>query len=143
MAKTSRRTFLQQSALITAWCCAGGTGSLTSCGVTRPAVADTAEDDQGLYVPLSAAEGKNSMLVRSRRFDEPLLLMRRADGTWQALLMRCPHKGCTVVQRNDKLVCPCHGSEFTPEGQLLKGPARQPLTSFPVTATSKHLEVRF
>lgn len=96
-----------------------------------------------LRLPLAEAEGKTSFTVRTRRFSEPLLLARQEEGTWLAIRLYCPHKGCTVVQREERLVCPCHGSQFTMTGQLLKGPAKQPLTTLPVTVAGKHLVVKF
>lgn len=129
--------------MISAVCCAGKLAVFASCGTARPAAATFTEDDQGLYVPLAAVEGKSTLTVRSRRFDEPLLLTRNSSGDWVAIRLHCPHKGCTVVQREDKLVCPCHGSQFSATGELLKGPARQSLTTFPVSATDKQLVIRF
>jgi Rieske Fe-S protein len=32
----------------------------------------------------------------------------------------------------DRLVCPCHGSEFSFEGQVLEGPAERPLRRYEV-----------
>lgn len=37
---------------------------------------------------------------------------------------RCTHLGCRIKDfRNDKLVCPCHGSEYDLTGSPVKGPA--------------------
>jgi cytochrome b6-f complex iron-sulfur subunit len=43
----------------------------------------------------------------------------------------CTHLGCLINQmENDRLVCPCHGSEFDLEGNAVKGPAYKPLKSY-------------
>ena len=48
------------------------------------------------------------------------------DGSVVALSPRCAHMGCTVdwngVERTWD--CPCHGSRYTKEGDLLQGPAK-------------------
>jgi nucleotide-binding universal stress UspA family protein len=48
------------------------------------------------------------------------------DGSVLALSPRCAHMGCTVdwngVERTWD--CPCHGSRYTKEGELLQGPAK-------------------
>lgn len=48
------------------------------------------------------------------------------DGSVIALSPKCAHMGCTVdwnqVQRTWD--CPCHGSRYTKEGDLLQGPAK-------------------
>lgn len=41
---------------------------------------------------------------------------------------RCSHLGCTINRhQNDRLICPCHGSEYSVEGLVLKGPSSRPL----------------
>lgn len=45
----------------------------------------------------------------------------------------CTHLGCTVLPADDRLVCPCHGSEFEAStGRNLGGPAPRPLDGFAV-----------
>lgn len=48
------------------------------------------------------------------------------EGGLYALLGRCPHLGCLPAWDSEKkrFICPCHGSQFDPEGGLLSGPAR-------------------
>ena len=38
---------------------------------------------------------------------------------------RCPHMGCALKWNEEEQSwdCPCHGSRFTAEGELLDGPA--------------------
>ncbi len=55
----------------------------------------------------------------------------------EALCLTCPHQGCTVqVQSDGSYRCPCHGAEFTAQGEVVKGPATQNLSKFTVVATS-------
>ena len=49
-------------------------------------------------------------------------LLRDAGGLY-ALATRCPHLGCTVERQAAGFRCPCHGSEFAPDGQVRRGPA--------------------
>ena len=49
-------------------------------------------------------------------------------GKTEVLSAHCSHLGCLINQTNgDKLVCPCHGSEFATNGEVIKGPAYKPL----------------
>jgi glycine/D-amino acid oxidase-like deaminating enzyme/nitrite reductase/ring-hydroxylating ferredoxin subunit len=54
---------------------------------------------------------------------------RRDDGTLVAVSTRCTHLGCQVrwnaAERSWD--CPCHGSRFSPGGEILQGPAVRPL----------------
>lgn len=60
---------------------------------------------------------------------EKLAVRRGADGTLHALSAACTHMGC-IVGWNDidrTWDCPCHGSRFDQDGQVLSGPATAPL----------------
>jgi cytochrome b6-f complex iron-sulfur subunit len=39
----------------------------------------------------------------------------------------CPHLGCTVTLHDTVFECPCHGSRFNGQGNVLHGPADSPL----------------
>ncbi len=39
----------------------------------------------------------------------------------------CPHLGCTVEKVAEGYQCPCHGSRFDAQGNLVRGPAGQGL----------------
>lgn len=49
------------------------------------------------------------------------------DGTLHCFLARCPHMGCLLEwnQEEKSWDCPCHGSRFTKEGELINGPAKE------------------
>lgn len=56
-------------------------------------------------------------------------ISRDEDGHTTALSATCTHLGC-IVQWNvpeRSWDCPCHGSRFSPTGEVITGPATQPL----------------
>jgi cytochrome b6-f complex iron-sulfur subunit len=56
------------------------------------------------------------------------LIIVRGKESIKAYSRRCTHLGCALQAEADSyLVCPCHGSAFDLEGNLMKGPARKPL----------------
>jgi cytochrome b6-f complex iron-sulfur subunit len=46
-----------------------------------------------------------------------------------AIAATCTHLGCTprLAERGDAFVCPCHGSQFSRDGQVTGGPATRGL----------------
>ena len=62
-------------------------------------------------------------------------LVRLEDGGFLSIYRRCTHLGCAVPfdQGSGQFVCPCHGSEFTSDGEVLNPPAPRPLDLFALT----------
>lgn len=56
---------------------------------------------------------------------EKLAVYRDPVGALRALSAVCTHLGCLVAWNNveQSWDCPCHGSRFTPEGEVVNGPA--------------------
>jgi glycine/D-amino acid oxidase-like deaminating enzyme/nitrite reductase/ring-hydroxylating ferredoxin subunit len=52
-----------------------------------------------------------------------------ADGVRHEVSARCTHMGCLVRwnTQEESWDCPCHGSRFAPDGEVLEGPAHSPL----------------
>lgn len=44
-----------------------------------------------------------------------------------AISIVCTHLGCIVKPTTEGFECPCHGSRFTSDGSVAKGPAPKPL----------------
>ena len=53
-------------------------------------------------------------------------LYRDAKGIYAVSLV-CTHLGCIVKTATDGFECPCHGSRFSADGAVLKGPAPRAL----------------
>jgi len=62
-------------------------------------------------------------------------LFRDGDGVW-AVSTICTHLGCIVRADAGGFECPCHGSRFTADGRVAKGPAPTPLAWHKVTAVA-------
>jgi cytochrome b6-f complex iron-sulfur subunit len=72
-----------------------------------------------------------------RRVGRVVLLRDKAG--FFALELRCPHLGCRPEWNlaENRFVCPCHGSAFSYEGVLLKGPANKNLPSIELERDSR------
>lgn len=58
-------------------------------------------------------------------------LSNSEDGV-SAIYKVCTHLGCLYnwVNQENKFICPCHGSQFTLEGEYIQGPAPRSLDRF-------------
>ncbi|CAN5777687.1 hypothetical protein BH09ACT7_BH09ACT7_42100 [soil metagenome] len=66
---------------------------------------------------------------------KPYVVTQPTPGQFVAFSASCTHRGTTVSAEpgSTTLLCPSHGSEFdAATGQVIKGPAKQPLPSVPV-----------
>jgi Rieske Fe-S protein len=52
-----------------------------------------------------------------------------------ALSLVCTHLGCTVESKESGFTCPCHGSKYDAEGNVLNGPAQKKLNALRVEVT--------
>ncbi len=60
------------------------------------------------------------------------LIVIKNDEKVAVLSAKCTHLGCIINKaENGMLVCPCHGSEFSSSGKVIKGPADKPLKRLP------------
>ncbi len=100
------------------------------------------EDGDRLLVDRAAFAGFPDVLVQSSRLPKPLYLRELAGGGFSAVLVECTHRGCQPEPEGDRLVCPCHGSEFSFTGDVLRGPAERPLPRFEVTEAGDVLAIR-
>ncbi len=72
----------------------------------------------GIEVPVENVPSNGAYLIR----DKKIGIINR-NGEIKAVSISCTHLGCTLNAEGDLFVCPCHGSVFSPDGKVLKGPA--------------------
>lgn len=75
----------------------------------------------------------HGVLVDSPQDSLPIYLRAAGADAFTAVSTACTHRGCQAEPTNDRLACPCHGSEFAFDGKVLRGPAESPLTRHQVT----------
>ena len=94
------------------------------------AAVGTRED--GFIVAGTTAELDEAGYLLQKKND--LIVVRGEDDALAAVNPMCPHQGCSVGWNGESksLVCPCHGSQFAPNGEVLKGPAEEPLPTYEV-----------
>ncbi|WP_030420725.1 FAD-dependent oxidoreductase [Streptomyces sp. NRRL F-5065] len=77
--------------------------------------------------PLEALPPGEGAVVRAG--GDRLAVYRDEDGTAHAVSARCTHLGCLVAFNAAEKAweCPCHGSRFGVDGEVIEGPATTPL----------------
>ena len=67
------------------------------------------------------------------------------DDAFYAFGDTCTHLGCSLADGNlegTTVTCPCHGSQFdVTTGEVVRGPAREPVPSYPVRLEAGALRV--
>jgi Rieske Fe-S protein len=80
-------------------------------------------------------------LLENPQIPRAIYLHRTPEGEFLALLLRCTHQGCEPARVSDRLECPCHGSQYSLNGDVLRGPAQRPLYRYDVTADAEHVYI--
>ena len=82
------------------------------------------------HIATSGAEEASVPLNKNKEvqfFDKYIIV--NTDNKTTVFSSHCSHLGCKIDKtESGKLVCPCHGSEYDLQGQVLKGPAYKNLT---------------
>ena len=121
---------------------------VAGCGTSGNDTADTANKDTGSSTEELDGDAKTSTLTISlssypslKKVDGQayvkstvgkLIVVRTGTSSFIALSSVCTHAGCTVSfdSSHSRFDCPCHGSEFSESGSVLRGPARTALKKY-------------
>ena len=135
-----RRDFVRRLPVVTTGLVAGlSTLPLTACAGIPFVVPGVRPG--GLVVSAAALAEGGEVFLQSPGMDRPVYVRRDAAGEIVALLASCTHCGCQPEPISDRLVCPCHGSQFSLTGSVLAGPAERPLTRYDVTEQGEEVIV--
>lgn len=129
-----RRQFLCAAVRGAVACTVAGAAPFSAGCASIPRADATLIERRTLAVEVSAFEEGDGLLVHHSTLDDPVYVHRtnRAEdgGDFTAVLTTCTHRGCRAEPTGTRIVCPCHGSQFARDGQLLEGPADEPLVEF-------------
>ena len=119
--------------------CGGGSGngsaeSGSGGGSNRSGGGSKGAQASGGQAIARASEVPPGSAIKFTNSGNPAVLVHLQSGSFVAYSAVCTHQGCTVAYNNGELACPCHGSVFNPAngGQVVNGPAQQPLPKIPV-----------
>ena len=136
----TRRTFIREASAYIVITCSGMVSFfLKSC--TNIKYVKATVDKRHLIISKLVMADNNFVLVRYEKLPAPIYLNKENDASYKALLMLCTHKKCTLKPTGNFLTCPCHGSEFSNTGQVLKSPAEENLRTFPVSVDEENIYI--
>lgn len=78
----------------------------------------------------SLAQPNGFARLRVPNTGQMIYVLALEDGSFAAVSPICKHQGCTVEIEHDRLSCPCHGSQYSREGRVLRGPTLAPLDRY-------------
>lgn len=79
-----------------------------------------------------ASDGIFDKFAKPQKF-----ILIRAGSKLTCISAICTHKNCVLKPKDGNLRCPCHGSIFTPAGEVTKGPAKSNLPRYKVTVDAQ------
>ena len=131
-----RRAFLKTTCKL---CALGAAGLalpqvLSSCGSVRSLSISLPIENGRVAVPLNLFENESLQLVRPKGWMYSIAVFKTENG-FQALLMKCTHMDNQLYPSSEGFRCSMHGSEFSKEGVVKKGPAEKKLQHFVVEKT--------
>ena len=80
------------------------------------------------------------LLVRENSLEYDVLIVKKNNG-YQAMYLQCTHENNPLMVGEKKITCAAHGSEFSLDGEVLKGPADKPLKHFETKIIDNNLVI--
>jgi Rieske Fe-S protein len=96
-------------------------------------------NNKTVAVPLSSFVKSPLVIVRDKRVPFDILLAKNSEKEFLAIYLKCTHRENPVTATKNGLFCASHGSRFTLDGKVLKGPALKPLLQFTVKPNESNL----
>ncbi|MEL6383077.1 MAG: ubiquinol-cytochrome c reductase iron-sulfur subunit [Cyanobacteria bacterium J06626_18] len=91
-------------------------------------------DDGFVQVGSVSALDESGSIAEQNVAEQQVVVIRDPSDTAAVLAVNalCTHQGCSVDWNPDAgvFVCPCHDSQFNPDGSVAQGPATAPLPTY-------------
>jgi Rieske Fe-S protein len=146
-AKTCQGAALAALGVILEGCGGGGAGGgrvTGPSGLAALPVIDATVEGGAVTLNIDSASALaavgSAALVRTTAGN--LLVAHTGQDAFVAVGATCTHETCTITGfASGVYVCPCHGSQFSVAGQVLKGPARTALNQYKTQFASGQLVI--
>lgn len=97
----------------------------------------------GIQVNLDEPAYSELANVGGYAYKNNIIIFRTSESSYLALSKVCTHSNCTITydHDNNELPCPCHGSKFSINGNVTKGPALLDLKKYNVSKNGNILTI--
>ena len=82
---------------------------------------------------------RSFVLIKTEDSEFPICIYKIKEDTYVASLLKCTHRGCELNVGGGIYSCPCHGSEFSVQGDVLEGPAEDKLKTFKIETDNENI----
>ena len=124
--KMSRRDFLGLSAMaacVMAW-------AMTGIGLLKFPMPGLLPDLSGKF---KIGTPEDFPVGTTKVFSDKNIIVFRDEKGLFAISLVCTHLGCIVSKASQGFACPCHGSKYDGNGNVVKGPAPRALDWFEIS----------
>lgn len=126
----SRRDFIS---LIFGWICFFLTGLGTLYGMFRSFIANVSYEESSVF---KIGKPEDFPLNSTNYLDNKKIFVFHTKDGFRVVSSVCTHLGCIVNRTQEgNFFCPCHGSEFDSNGNVIAGPAPRALEWFYINLT--------
>jgi len=134
-----RKEFFRRSLLL-AIGAAGGAAFLEACSKqsSQPSGGGTVD----FTIDISTAQYNSLQTNGGFVYDNNVIIARDSNGNFIGLSDVCTHQGCTIsFDGTSQFPCPCHGSIFDENGNVVRGPAASAVKKYNTTLTGTKLRI--
>ena len=95
--------------------------------------------DNQILLPAASFSQAGFQIIRPKGWFYDIAVQKKADNTFQALLLQCTHQDNQLMPAANGYSCSLHGSQFNKDGIATKGPAERNLKQYATSVNNDKL----
>lgn len=111
----------------------------TGCSPSSYSIYKTEVINNTIEIPLDVFNKSALQIVRPKGWLFDIAVNKKQDNTYTALLLKCTHQSNQLNVSSKGFHCSLHGSDFSIDGGVKKGPAEKSLKQYTVNVQQNNL----
>jgi len=95
-----------------------------------------------IRIPVLGFAPSGLLFIRPKGWYYDIAVQKKPNNSYEALLLQCTHQSNQLTPTGNGYTCNLHGSQFNPDGRVIKGPAEISLKKYPVAVENEILIIR-